>query len=112
MADKQHNLNAITGTVTIPLSNSVITGTSVQLVNGLGRWVDFTTDDMEDTDTTNFVIVDEFGGTAFVSGAKAQSTTFGIGSVFPMYGTVTIVTVAQGTQSGARTIPYSITYDE
>jgi hypothetical protein len=112
MADKQHNMNARTGTVTIVTSDTVTTGTNSHVINGMGRWVDFTTANMQDTDSTNFVVVNEFGGTVFESGTKAESTTFGIGSEFPMHGTVDVVAVAEGTQSANRTIPYSITYDE
>ncbi len=112
MADKQHNMVARTGTITVVTSDTVVTGTNTHVINGLGRWVDFTTDNMEGSDSTNLTVRNEFGGTVFASGTKAESTTFGIGSVFPMHGTVDIVAVAEGTQSASVEIPYSITYDE
>lgn len=110
MSDKQHNVVARRGTVTIttPAAN----GTTTEIMNGLGRWVNFTTANMEDTDSTNFVLQDEFGGTVFSSGTKAESTTFSVGSTFPAYGTVTVIAVGEGTQSASREIPYSIIYEE
>lgn len=111
MADKSHNVNSRRGTITIVTSDTVTTGTNTQLVNGLGRWVDFTTANMEGSDSTDLIVKNEFGGTVFASGTKAESTQFGIGSVFPMHGTVEIVAVAEGTQSAEVTIPYNIVYD-
>ncbi len=111
MADKQHNINAVRGTVTIPTSDTVTSGTSTHVINGLARWVDFTTANMQDTDSTNVVVTNEFGGTVFASGTQAESTTFNFGSVFPLSGTVDVVAIAEGTQSANREVPFSITYD-
>lgn len=110
MADKAYNINEQRGTITIPTSDTVTTGTQTIVVNGLGKWVNFTTANMEDTDSTNLVITDRFGGTVFASGTKAESTTFSIGSEFPLHGTSQVVAIAEGTQSGARTIPFGITW--
>lgn len=109
MSDKQHNINVVNGTVTI--STPAANGTDTQTINGLGRWVDFTTANMEDTDSTNFVVTNEYGGTVFASGTKAESTGISVGSTFPMHGTSTIVAVGEGTQSADRTISYAITYE-
>ena len=111
MADKHINMEVNRGTITIPTSDTVSTGTATIVVNGLGRHVDFTTANMEDTDSTNLVITDAFGGTVFASGTKAESTTFSIGSIFPLQGTMNIVAVAEGTQSGARVVPYGLIYE-
>ena len=111
MADKTFNMNARRGTVVIttPAQN----GTATELnMNGLGRWVDFTTADMQDSDSTNFVIKNEFGGTVYASGTVAESTSFSNGTQFPLYGTTTIVAVGEGTQSANRSVPYCITYSE
>lgn len=110
MSDKQHNVNVRRGTITIatPAAN----GTVTHVLNGLGRHVDFTTANMEDTDSTNFVITDEFGGTVFASGTKAESTTYSVGSTFPMYGTVKFIAVGEGTQSANRSVPFGIIYEE
>lgn len=110
-----HNeLNVFQGTITIPTSDTVSTGTNTIVATGLGRLVTFTTANMEDTDSTNFTIrptSKAANGTVFASGTVAESTTFSIGSVFPMHGTMDVVAVAEGTQSGARSIPYTIWYE-
>jgi len=101
------------GTITVVgADDATLAGTSTQVINGLGRWIDFTTANMEGSDSTDISIVDEFGGTVYASGTKAESTTFSLGSVFPLYGTVTIVATAEGTQSASRTIPFGIIYEE
>ena len=111
MADKQHNINIRRGTVTIttPAANGTTTEANM---NGLARWVDFTTPAMEDTDSTNFIVTNEYGGTVFASGTKAESLMTSVGSVFPVWGTSTIVAVGEGTQSASRSISYAITFDE
>lgn len=113
MSDKNFNIVSRDGTVTIATSDTVTTGTNTLVnLNGLVRQVNFTTANMQDTDSTNFIITNEFGGTLHASGTKAESTTFSTGTVFPVYGTTTIVAVAEGTQSGARAIPYSLIYED
>ncbi len=101
------------GTITIPTSNTVTRGTNTLVnFNGLVRHVNFTTAAMQDTDSTNFIVTNEFDGTIHASGTVAESTTFSTGTAFPVHGTTTIVAVAEGTQSAARAIPYSIIYEE
>ena len=113
MAEKQHNMVVRRGTVTIVGADDTTTaGTSTQEMNGLVRWVDFTTANMQDSDSTNIVVVDEFGGTVYASGTVAESTTFSNGTTFPVYGTVDVVAVAEGTQSASREVPFGIILEE
>lgn len=109
-----NELQAINGTITIPTSDTVTRGTSTHTATGLGRWITFTTANMELTNSTNFIIQlknQAVNGTLYASGTVAESTTFSLGSVFPLYGTVDVVAVAEGTQSAAKTIPYTIFYE-
>lgn len=113
MADKGVNIVARRGTITIPTSDTVSAGTNTELnLNGLVRQVDFTVPNMEATNSTNLVITNEFGGTVFASGTKAESASYSVGSVFPIYGTVKVVAVAEGTQSEAKSIPFNLVVEE
>lgn len=111
MSDKNINMNYWTGTVTIPASDTVSTGTVTSVMNGLGRYVEWVTANMEDTDSSQLSARTAYGGTVFSTGTVAESTRFSVGSVFPAYGTLTWVVTAEGTQSGARTIPIHVWYE-
>jgi len=110
LADKQHNINVRRGTVTIatPAAN----GTTTTEINGLVRWMDFTTGAMEGTDSTNFILTNDCGGTLYASGTKAESTTFSVGTTFPVHGVTTITAVGEGTQGVSVDHTYSIIYEE
>lgn len=112
MADKQHNMHSWRGTVTIVGNdNSTTRGTQIKVLNGQVHWIDFTTANMQDTDSTNFTMTNEFGGTIFASGTVAEQTTFNYGSVFPVVGTTSIICIAEGTQSANREIPFNVFYE-
>jgi hypothetical protein len=111
MADTVRALNTRLGTVTITTPAANGTTTEVNM-NGLVRWLDFTTGAMEDTDSTNFILENEYGGTVFASGTLDESVVSSFGSVFPVRGTTTVVAVGEGTQGASVDHVYSITYDE
>lgn len=111
MADRHYQVDVRTGTITIPTSDTVTKGTNTEILNGECRWVEFTTPAMEDTDSTLLeIITSERGGTIFSSGTKAESTTSQAGTIFPLYGTMKIVATAEGTQSAAVKVGYTIYY--
>ena len=109
MSDKQHNTNIKKGTVTIttPAAN----GTTTVNINGEVKWMDFTTGAMEGTDSTDFTLTNEYGGTLYTSGTKAESAMFSIGTVFPVFGTTTIVATGEGTQGLSVDHTFAITYE-
>ena len=109
MADKIYNVESIKGTVTIPLSNTVTTGTAVLgEVNGLTNTIFFTTPDTQDTDSIAMTIVNSSDAVFFNSGTKAESTTSVIGSQVAIVPGDKIVMTAEGTQSAARAVTYDI----
>lgn len=113
MADKNRNINIQKGTITIATSETTTTGTVTANLNGIANHVTFTTPDMQSTNSTKLeVIVTESPvGTVFNSGTKAESSSFSIGSTFPLYGSVNIVATAEGTQAANKAIPYTIYYE-
>jgi hypothetical protein len=109
MADKIYNVESIKGTITIPASDTVTTGTAtLGAVNGLTNTIFFTTPAMEDTDSTNMQIVNSSDAAFFTSGTKAESTTSVIGSQVAIVEGDKIVMTAEGTQSTAAAITYDI----
>ena len=114
MADKSHDIETLNGTVVIATSESTTGGTNTYTgLNGLGRHVTFTTPNMEATDSTKLqvVIATSPNGTVFDSGTKAESSSFSIGSQFPLDGTVKVIATAEGTQSANKSVPFSIYYE-
>ena len=110
MSDKQVNVDIRRGTIVIPTDNTILAGTNSEVINGLCRWIEWVSDNMEDSDSTLLEIMSGESGTLYTSGTIAESTRTTIGTVFPMQGTISLVATAQGTQSGARDIPYGIYY--
>lgn len=114
MADKAHNVEILSGTVTIATSETTTAGTNnYTSLNGLARHVTFTTPNMEATNSTRLqvVLTSSPNGTVFDSGTKAESSAFSIGSQFPLDGTTSIIATAEGTQSANKAIPFSIYYE-
>ncbi len=109
MSDKTYNVDSIKGTITIPTSNTVTTGTvTLEGINGLTNNVIFTTANMEATNSTNFQIVNSSDQAILTSGTKAESTTFVLGTQVALVDGDKIVVTAEGTQSAARAITYDI----
>jgi len=107
MSDKSYNTVVRRGTVVIPTSNTVTTGTNTEILNGRFLWLEWVTANMQDTDSTRLRIIGEDGGTFHDTGTVAESTRFTTGTEFPVAGTVEVVAVAEGTQSAARDVAYS-----
>lgn len=113
MADKNRNIEINVGTITIPTSDTVTKGTVQAALNGQASLVTFSTPDMQATNSTllEVVVPKSPAGTVFSSGTKAESSSFSIGSSFPLYGNVNIVATAEGTQAAAKAITYTIYYE-
>jgi hypothetical protein len=111
MADKTYNVESLKGTVTIPTSDTVTTGTQViDVVNGVTKTLFFTTPNMEDTDSTKMEITNSAGAVFFNSGTKAESATSVIGSEVGIVPGDKIVFTAEGTQSASKAISFDIRY--
>ena len=111
MSDKTYNVESLKGTITIPTSDTVTTGTlTLDNINGVTNSVIFTTADMQGTDSTNFQIVNSSDQALITSGTKAESSTFILGTTVALVTGDKIVVTAQGTQSANRAIPYDIRY--
>lgn len=109
MSDKTYNVESLKGTITIPTSDSVTTGTAVLgETNGLTKTIFFTTPDMEGSDSTNFQIVNSSGYAFMTSGTKAESTTTILGTSVAIIPGDKIVVTAEGTQSADVAIVYDI----
>jgi len=98
------------GTIQIPTSDTVTTGTAANTLNGMGRGVTILPDNMEDTDSTKIELINSTGGAVFASGTKAESVASYVGSEFPMDTSMNWVVTAEGTQSGNRDIVYEVHY--
>ncbi len=101
------------GTVTIASSDSNAAGTTTVEINGLMRGLTFVTPDMEDTDSTDLSLYDSYGYLIHSSGTVAELGTtivyFG-GTALdrPLFGTTTVIATAEGTQSAARDVVFTI----
>jgi len=111
MADKAYNVESFKGTITIPASDTVSTGTqTIGNVNGVTKTIFLTTPNMEDTDSTAMTIVNSSGATFFNSGTKAESATSVIGSEVGIVLGDQIIMTAEGTQSAAKAVAFDIRY--
>ena len=112
MSDKQFNVESIKGTVVIPTSDTVTTGTATLggPHNGQTQTIIFTTDNMEGADSTNFQIVNSDDKALVTSGTKAESTSFVLGTSVGIVSGDKIVVTAEGTQSADRDIVYDIRF--
>jgi len=111
MADKAYNVESLKGTVTIPASDTVSTGTyTIGQVNGVTKNIFFTTPNMEDTDSTKMEIKNSSDAAFFDSGTKAESATSVVGSEVGIIPGDKIVFTAEGTQSAAAAITFDVRY--
>lgn len=104
------NWTAYTGTIEIPASDTVQSGTQAVTVDGEIHAVTLVTPDMEDTDQTNLRLIDALGGTLVDTGAQAESAITSYGTIMPMNTTMEWVAYAAGTQSVAKNIIFSVHY--
>src|SRR3990167_9074268 len=109
MADKTYNVESFKGTVTIPTSDTVTTGTqTIGQVNGVSKTFILVTPAMEATNSTKMELTNENGAIYFNSGTKAESVTSIIGSEVAIVPGDKIIMTAEGTQSAARAIVFDI----
>lgn len=110
MSDLQLNPLVYRGTITIPTSDTVSTGTQTLTEAQACRThhLIFTTPDMQDTDSTAMSIVNASNETFFSSGTKAESTTTSVGSQVILISGDKVIMTAEGTQQAARAITYEI----
>lgn len=100
------------GTIQIPTSDSVTTGTAASTISGLIYGVTLKTPDMEDTDSTKIQLIDALGGTLLDSGTQAESTNIFYGTTRPVNTSMNWVVTAQGTQSANRDIIFAVHYEK
>jgi len=101
------------GTVTIVSDNTYKAGTTTVELNGLMRGLTFVTPDMEDTDSTDLSLYDSYGYLVHSSGTVAElgTTTVYFGGTAldrPLFGVTTLIATAEGTQSAARDVVFTI----
>ncbi len=112
MADKQFNVVRRKGTATFPADDSTVAVTTSEVINGIHRWLEWETPNLEDTDSTKIEIRSPSGGTFYDSGTQAESTRYTVGTEFPLTGTVDVVVTVEGTQSASQDVTYDIYYTE
>jgi len=109
MSDKQYTVESFKGTITIPTSDTVSTGTQViGAVNGLTQHISVTPPEMEGTDSTLMEIVNAEDATYFSSGTVAEKVTTVVGSAVGIVPGDKIVMTAEGTQSANVDIAFDI----
>jgi len=110
MSDLQLNPFAHRGTITIPTSDTVTTGTQVLGPGAQGKTTHMilVTPAMEGTDSTKMEIQTTNSEVFFNSGTKAESGTTSTGSEVILVPNDEVVMTAEGTQSAARDIIYEI----
>ena len=113
MSDKQFNVIRRRGTATFPADDTTVVVTTTETnINGLHRWIEWETPNLEGTDSTKIEVRSPSGGTFFDSGTVAESTRFTQGTVFPLPGIVDVVITVEGTQSVSSDITYDIYFTE
>ncbi len=110
MSDLQLNPYAHRGTIQIPTSDTIITGTQTLPLGAVGKTTHLilTTPAMEDTDSTLMEVKNTNDEIFYTSGTKAQSTTTTTGSEVILVENDKVVMTAEGTQSGNVDIIYEI----
>ncbi|MBU1092541.1 hypothetical protein KJ836_02650 [Patescibacteria group bacterium] len=111
MSDKTYNVESRKGTVTIPTSTTVTTGTvTLEDINGLTNQIFFTTPSMTGTDTPKLQIVNSAGAVFMDSGTVAESVTTILGTQVALVSGDKMIATASGTQSAAADIVYDIRF--
>ena len=109
MSDKTYNVESIKGTVTIPTSTTVTTGTvTFGSVNGVTKTIFFTTPSMTGTDTPKIQLVNSAGAVYMDSGTVAESVTTVLGTEVAIVAGDKLIATASGTQSAVADIVYDI----
>jgi len=105
-----NSVNVLLGTVIVPTSDTVTSGTTANTVNGLMRYVTFKTPAMTATGTATLKITDVDGGTLFTQ-AQDESGTTTYGSIVPLTDNMNYVVTANGTQAAAGTFTFNLYYE-
>lgn len=109
MSDKHYNVESIKGTVTIPTSDTVVSGTVVLgEINGLTNQIFFTTPSMTGTDTPKIQLANSSGAVYFDSGTVAESVTTVKGTQVAIVPGDKLIATASGTQAADAAITYDI----
>lgn len=99
------------GTVTIPTSDTVQSGTTSNTFAGMSKGITLVTPELEGTGTATIQLKDSSGGT-LISQAQDESVTAHYGTEVPMTSTMEWVVTANGTQSTDRTITFEVQYEQ
>lgn len=99
------------GTVVIPTSDTVSSGTTANTFVGYVRGITIVTPSMTATGTATLKLIDSKGGTA-ISQAQNEGVTAYYGTTSPMTTDMSWVCTANGTQSSAATISFLVHYEK
>ena len=99
------------GTVIIPTSDTVVSGTTTNTFTGYTRGVTIVTPALESTGTATLKLIDGKGGT-LISQAQDESVVAYYGTIAPMTTDMKWVCTANGTQSAAGTISFAVHYEK
>lgn len=102
--------SSYTGTVVIPTSDTVQSGTLASSLNGLIHAVSMVTPAMESTGTATLTLVDQLGAN-IISQAQNESVTAAYGTVMPVTSSMNWVVTANGTQSADATVTFAVHYE-
>lgn len=79
-------------------------------INGLTKQIQFTTDDLDDTDTAELKLQDEDNNTLYASGELAEDTTHVLNVERAVCGTTTLRVECSGQQVAEREFTVTIYY--
>ena len=104
-------VNVVSGTITIPTSDTVVAGTVTRYIEGaqFGNVV-VQAPALESTGTVTVDLIDSLLGTICEVVADESTTKLGTPNFTYYTGTLSLVATANGTQSAARNIGYNIYY--
>lgn len=99
------------GTVIIPTSDSVTSGTTANTFVGYIRGVTIVTPSMTATGTATLELKDSKGGT-LITKAQAEGVTSYYGTTQPMTTDMSWICTANGTQAAAATVAFLVHYEK
>jgi hypothetical protein len=100
------------GTVVIPTSDTVTSGTLAASFSGLLRNVTLVTPAMTGTGTATMTLVDSLGGTPVALAGQDESVTTNYGTIQPIGTAMEWVVTANGTQDAAATVTFAAHYEQ
>jgi hypothetical protein len=99
------------GTVIIPTSDTVTSGTTANTFTGYIRGITIVTPSMTATGTATLKLIDSKGGTSISIAQNEQVTAF-TGTTSPMTTDMSWVCTANGTQAAAATVSFLVHYEK